>query len=304
MNQENVDRLFDDDAQAEIEYLNYEYLEDTSDIQKEIEYKKYNKPGTDAVILDNDYRIFIIDHSNDKEYYDNRTQGSPGFGIRAVFDLNNITEDGIKEIVRLTASDHNYSAERIYRLLQNLGIKREYYNSVDIDAELKGIIDRNTRIYGKDRRKWRTSGYVFRGQNNNDGKSSIRIEGSLGQKTDNFLTPQGELYGFVDRNGTIHLDFSKITAEHPIHEYTHLWDRAVQQRNPQLWNRGVELMRQLDLWNGIKNDSNYGRKWIEQAITGKELDNRIASEVHARLVGKDVTILLARWLKDNVLIAS
>jgi hypothetical protein len=42
-----------------------------------------------------------------------------------------------------------------------------------------------------------------------------------------FTTPEGEVYGFVDKEGNIYLDETVISPEHPIHEYTHLWDRVV-----------------------------------------------------------------------------
>ena len=42
-----------------------------------------------------------------------------------------------------------------------------------------------------------------------------------------FTTPEGEVYGFVDKDGNMYLDETIIKPEHPIHEYTHLWDRAV-----------------------------------------------------------------------------
>ncbi len=41
-----------------------------------------------------------------------------------------------------------------------------------------------------------------------------------------FTTPEGEVYGFVDKLGRIYLDETVISPEHPIHEYTHLWDRG------------------------------------------------------------------------------
>ena len=59
----------------------------------------------------------------------------------------------------------------------------------------------------------------------------------------NFTTSSGTVYGFVDRDGNIYLDEEIISAEHGIHEYTHLWDRVVQKHNPALWQRGVELMK-------------------------------------------------------------
>lgn len=107
-----------------------------------------------------------------------------------------------------------------------------------------------------------------------------------------FKTPQGEIYGFVDKAGNIYLDETVISPEHPIHEYTHLWDRAVQKRNPGLWERGIELMKQLPLWNEILNDENYGKVWQSLGLSQERLDNLVASEVHARLVGQEGVQLL------------
>ncbi len=40
-----------------------------------------------------------------------------------------------------------------------------------------------------------------------------------------FTTLQGkEIYGFVAPNGDMYLDETVVSPEHPIHEYTHLWD--------------------------------------------------------------------------------
>ena len=72
--------------------------------------------------------------------------------------------------------------------------------------------------------------------------SFVEGDGRTIDEIEKFQTPQGELYGFVDKDGKMYLDETVISPEHPIHEYTHLWDRAVQQKNPELWNRGVELM--------------------------------------------------------------
>ena len=103
-----------------------------------------------------------------------------------------------------------------------------------------------------------------------------------------FTTTDGEIYGFVTPEGEIYLDGNVISPEHPIHEYTHLWDRAVAKKNPKLWKKGVELMKQTDLWAEILLDKNYGQKWvIDPNLSDEQLDFLIASEVHARLVGKN-----------------
>ncbi len=57
-----------------------------------------------------------------------------------------------------------------------------------------------------------------------DGRTNSTIEDW--RNIEFFSTPQGEVWGFVDKEGNIYLDETKIIPEHPILEYTHLWDRA------------------------------------------------------------------------------
>lgn len=88
-----------------------------------------------------------------------------------------------------------------------------------------------------------------------------------------------------DTNGNV--DENKIRPEHPIHEYTHIWDRVIALKNPSLWIRGVELMKQFNggkLWNEIANSEFYGKKWSNMSDAQREF--MIASEVHARFVGE------------------
>lgn len=102
-----------------------------------------------------------------------------------------------------------------------------------------------------------------------------------------FKDSKGVVYGYVDDAGIIHLNKNKISPEHPIHEYTHIWDRVVALKNPSLWIRGVELMKQFNggkLWNEIANSEFYGKKWSNMSDAQREF--MIASEVHARLVGE------------------
>ena len=102
-----------------------------------------------------------------------------------------------------------------------------------------------------------------------------------------FKDAKGVVYGYVDNHGNIHFDKSKISPEHPIYEYTHIWDRVVAVKNPSLWIRGVELMKQFNggkLWNEIANSEFYGKKWSNMSDAQREF--MIASEVHARFVGE------------------
>lgn len=102
-----------------------------------------------------------------------------------------------------------------------------------------------------------------------------------------FKDSKGVVYGYVDNDSIIYLNKNKIRPEHPIHEYTHIWDRVVALKNPSLWIRGVELMKQFNggkLWNEIANGEFYGKKWSNMSDAQREF--MIASEVHARLVGE------------------
>ena len=115
-------------------------------------------------------------------------------------------------------------------------------------------------------------------------------------------TSRGEVYGFV-KDGKIYIDRELLDANTPVHEYTHIWDKAVREKNPELWNKGVELLKQTEIWSDVINDVAY------QNI--KDNENLVASEVHSRLTGKNsekilkninvsngVVNALKRWLND------
>lgn len=103
--------------------------------------------------------------------------------------------------------------------------------------------------------------------NENDAKIVDRIE---------FLRePDGTVYG-ATVGGKIYLNQEHLNPNTPIHEYTHLWFSALERANPELYKRGVELMKQLPIWEEVKTDPNYAN------LSG---DDAIASECLSRLVG-------------------
>ena len=108
----------------------------------------------------------------------------------------------------------------------------------------------------------------------NDLKITNRIE---------FLRDGDIVYGAVV-GGRILLNKEHLNPNTPIHEYTHLWDKACQENNPELWLRGIELMRATPLWDELRDDPNYSA-----------LDDRaLASEVHARLSGENGAAILEK----------
>ena len=102
-----------------------------------------------------------------------------------------------------------------------------------------------------------------------------------------FLRNGTTVYGAAV-GGKILLNAEHLNPNTPVHEYTHLWDKAVQQKNPELWRRGVELMKQTSLWKEVENDPNYA---------GLD-ENGIASEVHSRLTGDKGAAELERMSRE------
>ena len=257
-------------------YKNFRHKGKISEILSIVKAKKYNKAGTDAVTLGSEghRRIYLIDHSADSELTENLKDGD-GFGIRNVYKLTSLTYNDIREITRNIASDYQHSKTAIRDWLQKLGVRPENLPGVDIDAAIKGGIGDYDKMDAK------TRGFEKQALKDRSSLSSGENQGILPF----YMTSTGEVYGFVDKDGNIYLDETKISPEHPIHEYTHLWDRTVQQKNPKLWQRGVELMKQTSLWDEIFNDEHYGKVWQPINLQQEKLDSLIASEVHARFTG-------------------
>ena len=269
-------------------YENANHVGKIPEILSIVKAKKYNKPGTDAVTLEseNHSTIYLIDHSADKELADNLKDGD-GFGIRKVYNVNTITKDDVREIIRNIASDYRESEISIRHRLQNLGLGPKDLSGINIAAELKMVPSSNGDMVLSRRGEWTSVNNNRRSSNGRESKEGSRLEDRARHDgIDLYTTSQGEVYGFVDKEGNIYLDETKISPEHPIHEYTHLWDRTVQQKNPKLWQRGVELMKQTPLWYEILNDANYGKTWQSMNLSQEKLDNLIASEVHARFTGE------------------
>lgn len=100
---------------------------------------------------------------------------------------------------------------------------------------------------------------------------------------------KGVVYGWTV-GGTVYLNRDAMNPETPLHEYTHLWDDMVRRENPELWARGMKLLRQTPLWNNVVNDPAYAD------IAGDE--NAVASEVHARMTGERGAEILEEMIKD------
>ena len=177
--------------------------------------------------------------TDSKKYADGFEYGYTGeyfLNIRNPYDISERGEDGFAKHWTL-----------------NTGNVNEYLESEE-SANFDGIFGCDMPFDPE--HMSRGTEYVIRKPN--QAKSATDNNGQYSRYDDNiehYKTSRGEIYAFVDKKGDMYIDETKISPEHLVYEYTHLWDRAVQQRNPELWNRGVKLMKQLSLWQEILCES-------------------------------------------------
>lgn len=98
------------------------------------------------------------------------------------------------------------------------------------------------------------------------------------EKTRYFRTLEGEVYGFT-AGGKIYLDSNRMNAATPMHEYTELWSQIVARENPELWARGVELMKHTFVWDEVNADPNY--KELSEELRVSETLSRIVADEFA-----------------------
>ena len=231
-----------------------------------------------------------------------------------IFDKNKIGTNGSSEgglfgkgFYFSTNKDYNsVFGNKEYAAFLNIKNPITDERTIEEIQAFKPSIDTIKTAYNKDgligTNKFENNTIEYIAYDSNQIKSATDNNGMFSTENDDirmYKTPNGEVYGFVDKEGNIYLDENVISPEHPIHEYTHLWDRALQKTNSKLWNRGVELMKQTSLWKTIEEDANYGAKWKNENLSQEELNNRIASEVHARFVGEGGAKLLEKLAKEK-----
>ena len=111
--------------------------------------------------------------------------------------------------------------------------------------------------------------------NNNIAEARIAYHGS---GIELLQTPNGTIYGW-SIGDEIYLTEEGMNPETPIHEYTHLWAKALRKQNSKAWKRIVKLCKQSKaLWDAVVADENYSQ------LEGDE--DAIASEVLARYSGQ------------------
>ena len=214
-----------------------------------------------------------------KFFFENIVPPGHGFAIEKKRDISKLSDEEINEIKKVT----NEPKEDIDKMLALYGYESGSNNGDNVDSE-NGVTSKTN-----DQLDIETSqGEARRGQSDRDSGYDNREEyiktgfdGTNGprymKKSDLKISKQnGEIFGYT-ADGKIVLNKDRIRLDTPVHEYTHLWDQAVQRINPEFWNQGKELMKQSAEWQKVINDKAY------ESI--KDDEDKVASEVHSRLAG-------------------
>lgn len=209
--------------------------------------------------LEFDGYVYIF--NTDRKYFSENLEDGDGFEILHKINQLSISEDNYDVI----DSRYNDRERRtISRLLHRIrDDKAGNNNGISSDSNAGGERG-NAGVDGTKSGKTSSTS----GGNNGSRRNSKKV-----QKLE---TSEGVIYGFV-KDGVVYLDPSLINPNTSIHEYTHLWDNALMQLNPALWEKGKKLMKQTSIWNEVVNDPNYADI--------KDNEDLVASEVHSRLVG-------------------
>ena len=294
--------------------IDTDYVTDNvSDDEKEeifTQLKKINRAK--RTLIDTGQGIYLTDHSDAEGLYKDKKTGEPkGFQVKLWLDTREYNKEEINEIKKEIENGNIRDQKSFDKWAKAHINKQRSDNSNRIVAEIRRTDGNNDNLH------LRTSEGESFGERSNSssqenlGAGFIRVynnDGTISSRyikiNDNeelfFLTPQGEVYGFVDKDDNIYLDETVISPEHPIHEYTHLWDRYVAKLNPKLWQTGIDIFKKTSLWNEILNNENYGKKWqAMQGMTSDKLDSLSASEVHARLTGERGKEILDQIAKEK-----
>ena len=207
--------------------------------------KAINKTGT-TLLENGEGTMYLLDHT-DREGIENRNpEKEDGFNCRLKFSTDGYTNEEIQTI-KNEIENGNIRDQKSFNKWVKLNLNQQGSdNSDSIDAEERATNENNDRLDLQASRRESRRGQSYQNSPedfgtgwvkvfNNDGTISPRYIPIDSNKESFYLTPQGDIYGFVAPNGGVYLDETVISTEHPIHEYTHFWNNVVKrQRQRQL----------------------------------------------------------------------
>ena len=195
-------------------------------------------------------------------------------------------------------------AEKLYEACQKNGL--DYSKVIEGDGLLdnrgdgRKVYSSLTKMLGSDKAASEflsRAGFVgIKYTGRTDGDCFVifnEADANITGRTEFYQTPDGVVYGWTDGK-KIYLTEAGMNPNTPVHEYTHLWARAMMQNNPKGWNSIKQLLKKTPVWNEVIKDKNY------ESISKDE--DAVASEVLSRISGsKNAEKLeqMAQQMLDN-----
>lgn len=109
---------------------------------------------------------------------------------------------------------------------------------------------------------------------------------------DKFIeTPNGFVF-----NENVYLNRNKVKKDTPIHEFGHLWNSFIKQNNPEVYKRGLDLIKNTEYHNDIKNQSVYSNLTDEQKL--EEALAQAIGEKGVKIINESRKAKFATWFRN------
>lgn len=309
--------ISDDDGNESSTYETFENLKDAEDFIVSGKRSKPTKLKTFwASVRDSKNKIKILKMAyNSKEHFKNDLRGN-GYRVRVVATPDKFDQEVEKFNNRVEAYNQRRKESKAKA---NQSLKGDFTVIDGVDETSTPPLsdsERKSRVRILDNlvamlRKTGVSVYtdaqslakaVQGGHNGTDGKivvenNKVYIEDKNGKRF--------KVNGLADKTkGIIYLNRADVRLDVPVHEYTHIWSQILRASKPELWNKGVELLKQTAKWNEIKNHEGY--KLASDNAIADEVLSWLAGENSAKVFeklegsqdGKTLVSKLKAWLKE------
>lgn len=203
--------------------------------------------------------------------------------------LNKIADNFEKEQGENVSVGENKDGQELYNTLKSiLGSDKEvslFLLQADIDG-VKFPAESISRGTTSDNARGFNNYVVF-------DENAVTVE----EKIQFMKTAKGEIYGAVLPDGTMYFNPNKLNANTLIHEFGHIWEKAM----PTAFKKGLEIFKQTktgkELFAKLKKEGNYGKE-----------DDKIWSEAMVMHIGnhgewrtqnpRGKMAEFAQWMKD------
>jgi len=172
---------------------------------EQVKSKDYQANGTDVLKVGNS--LFLVDvmpQIDLEEYYPNgEIPDGQGYGIRKRYDLNKVTENDVKEIIRNISVLYGFDYERINNVLQSIGITKRHLSKSAVNAAIESAKRDAAKGNGRSRR--------FSGDTQGNGESE-NLDGSDRRRNQRGDKGDGVIQAFIGKKAR--LTYRDILRKH------------------------------------------------------------------------------------------